>query len=388
MKQETKPCILVVDDVPENIDVLSSILSENYKVKAAVNGERALKVASGETPPDLILLDIMMPGMDGYEVCQRLKENRKTKNIPVIFVTAMNQQEDEAKGLDLGAIDYLTKPVNPAIVRARVGNVLELVSSRDRMKEMLDKTLTGSIELLVDVLSITHPTAFGRSRDLRRKVHATCKRLGHRNTWSFDVAAMLSQLGCLTLPEELLEKVDRNQPLNEAEQKLYDNHPQVAKRLLQKIPNLRQVAEIIALQNAPLDDDAVASAHPPKVLLGASLLQMAISLEEGERRKRATPQPQPAATTAPKPAAQETPSDTAPPGPEPGSRQELPLNELVVGMIVDEEFKTRKGAVLVRGGTEITRTILERLKGFDEAGMLGNNVTFKVRLPEENEAAT
>ncbi|MES9966983.1 MAG: response regulator, partial [Sedimenticola sp.] len=118
--------ILVVDDVPENIDVLDGVLHETYKVKAAVNGQRALKIAASDNPPDLILLDIMMPEMDGYEVCRRLKEDERTCGIPVIFVTAMNEVEDERKGLELGAVDYITKPYSPAIVQARVKTHLTL----------------------------------------------------------------------------------------------------------------------------------------------------------------------------------------------------------------------------------------------------------------------
>ncbi len=100
-----KPLILIVDDTPENLDVLGGILGKEYQVKAAVNGVKALKIAQGEKKPDMILLDIMMPDMDGYEVCRRLKANPATANIPVIFVTAKTKPEDERMGLELGAVD-------------------------------------------------------------------------------------------------------------------------------------------------------------------------------------------------------------------------------------------------------------------------------------------
>lgn len=108
-----KLTILVVDDTPENIDVLDGLLSDEYKIKIAVNGEKALKIAEASPQPDLILLDIMMPGMDGYEVCEKLKANPTTKNIPVIFLTAKTEVEDETKGFQLGAVDYITKPISP-----------------------------------------------------------------------------------------------------------------------------------------------------------------------------------------------------------------------------------------------------------------------------------
>ena len=110
--------ILVVDDAPENIQVLSAILKPSYKVKAATSGERALKIAHSDKPPDLILLDIMMPEMDGYEVCRQLKADEHTRAIPVIFVTGLSEDTDQQKGLALGAAGYLTKPVNPDEVLA------------------------------------------------------------------------------------------------------------------------------------------------------------------------------------------------------------------------------------------------------------------------------
>jgi class 3 adenylate cyclase len=120
-----KHTILIVDDTQENILLLSEILESDYLTKAAINGERALKIAFSAEPPDLVLLDIMMPGMSGYEVCKRLKENPDTRSIPVIFVTAMNEVDDETKGLELGAVDYITKPISPPIVKARVKAHLE-----------------------------------------------------------------------------------------------------------------------------------------------------------------------------------------------------------------------------------------------------------------------
>ena len=124
--KKARQTILVVDDVSANIDVLSAVLRPEYKVKVALSGERALKIAASDPKPDMILLDIMMPEMDGYEVCHRLKSNPSTRSIPVIFITAKSQEEDEKKGLELGAEDYITKPINPAIVLARVHTHLAL----------------------------------------------------------------------------------------------------------------------------------------------------------------------------------------------------------------------------------------------------------------------
>jgi diguanylate cyclase (GGDEF)-like protein len=136
--------VLIVDDTTANIEILYKILHGEYDVYFAKNGLDGIKVVQREMP-DLILLDIMMPEMDGYQVCTQLKADPQTASIPVIFITAMGSEEDETKGLDCGAIDYLTKPISPPIVRARVRNHLELKRSRDTLeslgRELVDKNL-------------------------------------------------------------------------------------------------------------------------------------------------------------------------------------------------------------------------------------------------------
>lgn len=130
-----KKTLLLVDDTPENLALLGEILMPYYHVRVATSGERALAAAAREPRPDLVLLDVMMPEMDGYEVLRRLKNDMATQDIPVIFVTALDSVEDEAQGLDLGAVDYITKPVRAALVLARVHTHLELKEARDRMRD-------------------------------------------------------------------------------------------------------------------------------------------------------------------------------------------------------------------------------------------------------------
>ena len=130
-----KPTLLVVDDAPDNLGMLCEMLRDTYAVRAASSGERALRIAAETPPPDLILLDIMMPGMDGYTVLERLRADPAMREIPVIFVTALDEMEDEARGLALGAVDYIAKPVRPAILKARVRTHLELKRMRDRFAE-------------------------------------------------------------------------------------------------------------------------------------------------------------------------------------------------------------------------------------------------------------
>jgi sigma-B regulation protein RsbU (phosphoserine phosphatase) len=129
--------ILIVDDTPLNIGVISGALKDSYKTKVATNGEKALALASAEEKPDLILLDIMMPGMDGYEVCSRLKADPATSEIPVIFLTGQTSAEDETRGFDVGAVDYVHKPFSPAVVKARVRSHILLREARAQLASQL-----------------------------------------------------------------------------------------------------------------------------------------------------------------------------------------------------------------------------------------------------------
>lgn len=157
---EEKATILIVDDSTDSIALLNSILKATYRIKIALSGAKALEIASESDAPDLILLDIMMPGMDGYETCRRLKENPKTIEIPVIFLTAKTEELDEEKGLELGAEDYITKPPSPSIVKARIRAQLRLKSVRDFLKdksaylEMQVERRTREIAMIQDVTMI------------------------------------------------------------------------------------------------------------------------------------------------------------------------------------------------------------------------------------------
>jgi diguanylate cyclase (GGDEF)-like protein len=128
--------VLIVDDSKANIAVLAEVLRQDYKVRAATGGEKALEIAFSDNPPDLILLDVVMPDMSGYEVCSRLKADPQTKSIPVIFITGKESEEDEIKGFEMGASDYITKPFNPVIVKARVNTQAELKRNRDYMERI------------------------------------------------------------------------------------------------------------------------------------------------------------------------------------------------------------------------------------------------------------
>jgi phosphoserine phosphatase RsbU/P len=169
MMKGAKPKVLIVDDTPENIQVLMESLKDQYTIVAAISGEKALKMALMDPRPDLILLDIMMPGMDGYEVCRRLKADEQLQHIPIIFVTAKTEVADETLGFELGAVDYIAKPFSIPVVKARVKAHLELKMLRDleaiqRAKlETVLSTLNGELAEAADYVKhlLPHPITEG-----------------------------------------------------------------------------------------------------------------------------------------------------------------------------------------------------------------------------------
>lgn len=146
--------LLLVDDSPMNLDTLLATLGDNYDLRVAIDGQSALALLETGYHPDLILLDVMMPDLDGYKVCSQLKEDDKTCDIPIIFLTALDSDEDEAKGLELGAVDYITKPFSPAIVRRRVQSQLELKHHREHLEHLVAQKTRELVETYADLKKV------------------------------------------------------------------------------------------------------------------------------------------------------------------------------------------------------------------------------------------
>ena len=150
--------VLVVDDTSDNLSLLSCLLKDRYTVKVANNGEKAIRIAQTRTAPDLILLDVMMPGVDGYVVCRLLKENPDTRDIPIIFLTALSDSESEKKALELGAADFITKPINPPVVLARVATQLQAKAAADFLKNqnsILEREVAQRTQELTAIQNVT-----------------------------------------------------------------------------------------------------------------------------------------------------------------------------------------------------------------------------------------
>ena len=204
-----KQTVLVVDDAPEHISVLVEILRKDYRVKFAINGRQALAVAMATDSPNLILLDVEMPEMDGYEVCRRIKQDPITRNVPVIFVTALKESEAEEKGFDIGGVDYITKPVNPAIVRARVKTHLALYDQNRVLDELVKERTRQLREALETIKGASLNTIHKLSRAAEFKDVDTGAHLLRMSNYA---AAVASKLG---LSEETVEAILYAAPMHD-----------------------------------------------------------------------------------------------------------------------------------------------------------------------------
>jgi putative two-component system response regulator len=250
-----KKTILIVDDTAANIDLLKKILGQEFRVKVALSGEQALKVISKNNDIDMLLLDIMMPGMDGYTVCKTLKENPATEHIPVIFVTAMSEELNEEKGLLLGAVDYITKPLKPAITLARIRTHLAM---HDHNRLLEQKVRERTVELEESRLEIIRQ--LGRAaeyKDNETGMHVI--RVGHvarliaesmsggSTPWTelMFIASPMHDIGKIGIPDRLLLKPGR---LEGKEWTMMQTHTEIGGKIIgESSSDLLQLAKEIAL---------------------------------------------------------------------------------------------------------------------------------------------
>jgi len=249
-----KSTVLIVDDTPENLTLLNEFLKNEYKVKAVNNGKRALLTAAAEPQPDLILLDIRMPDMDGYVVCQKLKENEATRNIPVIFISALSETFEIVKAFQTGGVDYITKPFRPAEVQARVKTHIDLQHARRDLQALLSNTLTGSVRMMIDLLSLTQPLLMAQSARIRRYAHKLVQMLeiNPQEAWNIELATMLAAVGCLGISPDILLRRNAKKRLSFEEMRRLEEYPAMGAEMIGRIPRLEKVAEMVRNQNVPI----------------------------------------------------------------------------------------------------------------------------------------
>ena len=212
-----KPTILAVDDTPDNLSLIAGLLKDSYKIKVANSGDKALRVVRSENPPDLILLDIMMPGMSGHEVCEALKADPKTRDIPIIFLTAMSAAEDEKKGLELGAVDYITKPISPPILEARVKTHLHIKATADFLRDKNDFLENEVAKRTREVMAIQDVTILAMASLAETRDNDTGN---HIRRTQFYVKALAERLKdhprfCRFLSDHVINMLFKSAPLHD-----------------------------------------------------------------------------------------------------------------------------------------------------------------------------
>lgn len=235
--------VLVVDDEPANLKVMREVLGDQYRLSFAKSGDAALALVEKELPK-LILLDIMMPNMSGFEVCQRLKENPQTQHIPIIFVTALADESDEFKGFEIGAVDYITKPISPAIVRARVKTHLSLVQAEQLKQAHVDLVhRLGCAAEYKDTDTGEHIVRMSKYS----KILALAYGMDEQHAELLRQAAPMHDIGKIGIPDAILLKPGKL-TLDEFEH--MKEHAQIGAKILANSPSpLLQLAHILALEH-------------------------------------------------------------------------------------------------------------------------------------------
>ncbi len=383
MKEISESNILVVDDNEVNLDVLVDALGDTYTVSVATDGFAALE-AVAENPPDLVLLDVMMPGMDGYEVCEKLKASRKTRSIPVIFVTAQTEIDDEIKGFAAGAVDYITKPISPPVVKARVATHLKLRNSERQLRELLEKTLGGTVGMLTNMLSIANPSAFSRASRVARHVKRMAEALKMGQYWQIQMSAMLSQIGCITLTPETIDRIHRGEEVRMEERDAFDRHPRVGYALISRIPNLKEVAEMVVRQHNLRAETDGGEQSGNLVRQGSRMLKLALDFETKISSGK-SPSEALALLRSEKDVYGDglfkTFSRIMEADSSPSPIQYLHARELTPGMVIKKDIMTIKGKLLIGAGTEVTLPVFETLNNFARTGFIEE--PFEVLMPQQ-----
>jgi len=361
--------LLVVDDEGQNRELLRALLeAQDHKVTEAENGKQALQMVIKD-PPDVILLDVMMPEMDGFEVCRQLKANPATAAIPILLVTVLKDRSDRLTGIAAGASDFLSKPLDTQEVILRVRNAVYTKHLIDAEKELLEKTLTGSIKVLSEILSLVNPPAFSQVSRIKPYVRQIATWLDLPNIWEFELAAMLSQIGCVTLPPEVLKKLQKGKSLSGEEHRMFSAHPEVGGNLVRSIPRFGIIAGMIEAQQKPFHRRAKGTRFKAedRIALGGYIIKVALEFEQllGQglsvkvalmqlRRSRYLSEVVDALEKL------DTQLDR-------GVVKPLSISELGAGMIVYEDVFTKDDLLLASRGDEVTDMVIRRLRNFAES---------------------
>lgn len=368
-----KSNILLVDDVPENLRVLAEMLLQTgYSPRPVTSAKAALKLME-KIEIDLILLDINMPEMNGFELCSILKADTRYRDIPIIFLSAADDTAHKVEAFQRGGVDYISKPFQFEEVRARVDTHLDIRRLQLEQRSLLERTLAGTVHTLIECLELAAPQVFVRARAVRECVDLILETMPNEQSWSIRVAASLSLIGCLALPEEITREVLSKEKHAVELDVAFRRHAKIGAELISDIPRLERVAAMLQAQYD--DEEAQADAE---ILLGARLLRAAqfycqarieglssaeVSVAMGKRFPWAA---------AWMPALQKFRVSAGGDAPSEG-----PISKLPVGAQVLTDVRTTDGRLLLRQGQEVSRVLWLRLAEYVQTQRVENHFVFQ-----------
>jgi CheY-like chemotaxis protein len=355
--------ILLVDDDSNILDGYRRSLSREFRLETAMGGEQALKLTAENEPYAVVVSDMRMPGMDGIQLLCRIKA--QSPDTTRVILTGNADTETAINAINEGNIfRFLSKPCSKETMAKTLTAALVQYRLVTAERQLLEQTLSGTVQVLTDVLSLVNPAAFSRAERARRYIHHIVTSMKLANPWQYEVAAMMSQLGCVTLPPETIEAVYSGEKLSANEQTQYDAHPSVAYGLLARIPRLEPIAWMIEHQNRSVRE--VEESDRSEIRQGAEILRLTLAYEQlihrGSSRTEA----------AHRLASQNKGFSpkffealvTLDPNAESGVIRKCRIDELSAGMVIQEEMRTADGTLLVAKGQEVTPHLIVKLKNF------------------------
>lgn len=356
MLKPDRPRILCVDDEQHVLEALAVHLRREFDVRLATNGAEGLEVTQRDGPFAVVLSDLRMPGMDGVTFLARVRDI--APDTVRMLLTGHGSLEAAVVAVNEGQIfRFLTKPCLPEQLRKALLMAVDQYRLITAERVLLEQTLQGSIKALLDALALINPAAFGRAARIKHQVSELAVRLGVRERWPLEVAAMLSQLGYITLPKETAEKLYDGQPLAPEEQAMVARAPSVTRQLLENIPRLEPIRELLAILDKPN--------RLPMDPLPAQILSIAIEFDTLQARGYSS---QLALDTLRSNTSRydrtvlDALADLHGAAQTRHEMRELTFRTLQEGMVFAEDVRLKNGTLLVARGYEVTPTLLERLR--------------------------
>lgn len=379
--------ILLVDDEPNVLRACERLLHNRFETDAAVGGAAALANIKTKGPYAVVLSDMRMPEMDGLELLTKVKG--LAPDTIRIMLTGYADVKTALSAVNEGNIfRFLTKPCSKeTLVAALSAGITQyrLVTSE---KDLLEKTLAGSLTVLTEVLSMASPAAFSRAMRLRRYMSHIATKMSLPNQWKFELAAMLSQLGCVTMAPETIDAVYAGKPLSTKEQALYDTHPKIAWDLLRNIPRMESVAWMIAHQNQPATVEGdISDPELAERRLGAELL--AVTLAFDSRVRQGNSRTEAACALGRRHSELDPRIMMALVEVEPEDHEKkvrtCRIEEISPGMVIDQDIRTEAGLLIIARNQDVTPSVILKLKNYYEKGVIIGDL--RVSVPQAQAAS-